>query len=69
MVSLPLLRSFYMSTLTLSVENDSHDEAIDTQNTRHDNGDDWLEDKIRLQHTHAADANTWLSSTVGSTQI
>ena len=40
MVSLPLLRSFYMNTLTLSVENDSHDEAIDTQDTRHDNGDD-----------------------------
>ena len=58
MVSLPLLRSFYMSTLTLSVENDSHDEAIDTQDTRHDNGDDGLEDQVGLQNTHAADADT-----------
>lgn len=44
--------------LTLSVEDDSDDQTIDTQDTRHDNGYDGLEDKFGLEDTHAADADT-----------
>jgi hypothetical protein len=43
--------------LTLSVEDDSDDETIDTQDTRHDNGHDGLEDEFGLEDTHAADTN------------
>ena len=55
--------------ITLSIEDDGDDEAIDTEETRHDNGYDGLEDEVSPQYTHAADANTWLSSSVSGTQI
>jgi len=55
--------------LTLSVEDDGDDESVDTQDTRHDNGDDRLEDEFGLEDTHAADADTALSGTVGSTEV
>ncbi len=45
-------------SLTLSVKDDGDDEAIDTEDTRHDNGYNGLEDEVSPQHTHAADANT-----------
>ncbi len=44
--------------LTLSIKDDSDDEAIDTQDTRHDNGNDGLEDEVGLEDTHGADADT-----------
>lgn len=44
--------------LTFVVEDDSHDEAIDTEDTRHDNGNDGLEDEVWLEDTHAADADS-----------
>ena len=44
--------------LTLSVKDDSDDEAIDTQDTRHDNGNDGLEDEVGLEDTHGANADT-----------
>ena len=55
--------------LTLVVEDDSHDEAIDTQDTRHDNGYDRLEDQSWLKDTHAADTDTTLSSSVSCAQV
>lgn len=55
--------------LTLSVEDDGDDESVDTQDTRHDNGDDRLEDEFGLEDTHAADADTALSGTVGGTEV
>ena len=44
--------------LTLSVKDDSDDEAIDTQDTRHDNRNDGLEDEVGLEDTHGANADT-----------
>jgi hypothetical protein len=38
--------------LTLSVKDDSDDESIDTQDTRHDNRNDGLEDEVGLKDTH-----------------
>lgn len=62
-------RPLYGFQLTLSVEDNSDDETIDTQDTRHDNRYDRLEDQIWLEDTHAADADTTLGSTVGSTEV
>lgn len=47
-----------LSRLTLSIKDDSDNEAIDTQDTRHDNGNDGLEDEVGLEDTHGADADT-----------
>lgn len=44
--------------LTFVIEDDSDDETIDTQDTRHDNGYDRLEDEVGLEDTHRADTNT-----------
>ena len=44
--------------LTLSIKDDSDDEAIDTQDTRHDNRNDGLEDEVGLEDTHGANADT-----------
>ena len=53
-----LLGDRVLGKLTLSVKDDSDDEAIDTQDTRHDNGDDGLEDEVGLEDTHGANADT-----------
>lgn len=55
--------------LTLVVEDDGDDEAIDTEDTRHDNGHDGLEDEIGLEDTHAADADARLGGSVGSAEV
>lgn len=44
--------------LTFVIKDDCDDEAIDTQDTRHDNRYDRLEDQIGLEDTHGADTNT-----------
>lgn len=55
--------------LDLAVENHSHDEAVDTQDTRHDNGNNRLEDQVGLQDTHAADADARLGGAVGGAEV
>lgn len=42
---------------TLLEEDDSHDEAIDAENTSHDNGYDGLHDHLWLENTHGGNAN------------
>lgn len=63
------LRSTYLIRLTLSLEDDGNDETIDTQDTSHNNGDDWLEDKFGLEDTHAWNTDSTLSSSIGCTQV
>jgi hypothetical protein len=46
------------NVLTFVIKDDSDDEAIDTQDTRHDNRYDGLEDEVGLEDTHGADADT-----------
>jgi len=46
------------STLTFTVEEDSDDQSIDTENTSHDNGDDGLEEELGLQHDGGADTDS-----------
>ncbi len=55
--------------LTLSVQDDSDDKAVDTQDTRHNNGNDRLEDEFGLEDTHAADTNATLCGAVGSAEV
>lgn len=55
--------------LTLVVEDDSDDKAVDTEDTRHDNGHDGLEDEVGLEDTHAADSDARLGSSVCSTEV
>ncbi len=55
--------------LTFVIKDDSDDKTIDTQDTRHDNRYDWLENKVGLEDTHAADADTWLGSSVSSAEV
>lgn len=46
------------NVLTFVIKDDSDDKAIDTQDTRHDNRYDGLEDEVGLEDTHGADADT-----------
>lgn len=54
---------------TAVANDDSNDEAVDTEHSRHDNRDDALHDQIRLQHTHGRDADTTLRSPVRSAKV
>ena len=46
--------------LTLSLQDDGDDEAVDTQDTSHNDWNKGLKDQFWLQDTHAADTNTGL---------
>ena len=48
----------WIAKLTFVIKDDSDDETIDTQDTRHDNGYDGLEDEVVLEDTHGANTNT-----------
>jgi len=50
-------------------DNDSHDHAVNTQDTGHDHGHDWLHDEFRLQDTHGANTNTSFGWSVSSTEV
>jgi hypothetical protein len=58
-----------MLILTLSLENDGDDQAIDTQDTRHNNWYDRFEDQLWLEHTHACNTDSTLSGSVGSSEV
>ena len=51
------------------MKDDRDNQAVDTQDTSHDNGYDGLEDEVGLQHTHAGDTNTTLGGSVGGSQV
>ena len=53
----------------LSVDDDGGDEAVDTQDTSHDNGDDGPHDEIRSHDTHRGDTHTSLGGAVGRTEV
>lgn len=53
----------------LTDEDGGSDEAVDTQHTSHDNGDDVFHNLSRVGDTHRGDTNSGLSSTVGGTQV
>lgn len=55
--------------LDLTDEDDGDDEAVDTQDTRHDNGDDATHDELRSHNTHGGHADAGLRGTVGRAEV
>ena len=58
-----------LEALTLALENDSHNKAVNTKDTSHNDGDERLEDELVLEDTDGGDTDTGLGSTVGSAQV
>ena len=55
--------------LTSALQNDGHDETVDSQDTRHNDGDERLEDQVVLEHTHGGDTDASLGNTVARAQV
>jgi len=55
--------------LTLLLKNDGNDQAIDTQDTSHNNWDNGLEDQLWLQDSHGRNTDSTLSSSVGGSEV
>jgi len=55
--------------LDIEGEEDSNNESIDTQDTRHDNWNDGLEDKVWLQDGDGADTDSWFGGSVGGSHV
>lgn len=58
-----------MDGITLGLDDDGDDKAVDAEDTCHDDGDQGLEDHIGAVHAHLADTDTSLASTVSSTEV
>ena len=55
--------------LTSGLQDDSHNKAVDTQDTSHNDWNEGLEDQVWLQDTDGGDTNTGLGGTVSGTQV
>jgi hypothetical protein len=55
--------------LTLSVKDDSDDKAVDTQDTRHDDGHDVLHDLRGVHDAHAGNADAGLGSAICRAEV
>ena len=53
----------------VGVDDNSNNDAVDTQNTRHDNGDESLEHLLAVDNRQGGDADTSLGGTVGGTEV
>ena len=58
-----------MRKLTLNGEEDSDNKSIDTQDTRHDNWNNGLEDELWLEDSDRADTDSGFGSSVGGTHV
>ncbi|GMR44600.1 hypothetical protein PMAYCL1PPCAC_14794, partial [Pristionchus mayeri] len=54
--------------LDLTLEHHSHDQTVDTDDTRHNDGDDGLHDELWPHHSHGTDADGRLGGTVRGSQ-
>jgi len=59
----------YRCICTFLNDNDSHDHAVNTQDTSHDDRYDWLHNQLGLEDTHWADSDSGFSTTVSSTKV
>jgi hypothetical protein len=55
--------------LTSGLENDANNKAVNTQDTGHNNGNERLEDQLRLEDTDGGNTNTGLGGTVSGSQV
>lgn len=53
----------------VALEDDSHDKTVDTEDTRHNDWDEGLEDEVGLQHTDGANTDTGLGGSVSGAQV
>ena len=58
-----------MVILTGAGDDDGDNEAVDTEDTSHDHGDDRLDDELGLEDSDGADADAGLGSAVGGTHV
>ena len=54
--------------LTSGLENDGDNKPVDTQDTGHNNGDEGLEDELRLEDTDGGNTDTGLGGTVSGSR-
>ena len=55
--------------LTVPGDDDGDDQAVNTQDTRHDDGDDVAHDQAGVHDTHGTDAHPGLGRPVGGAQV
>lgn len=55
--------------LTSGLENDANNKAVNTKDTSHNNGNERLEDQLRLEDTDGGNTNASLGGTVSGTQV
>lgn len=58
-----------MGVLTLGGDDDGNDEAVNPNDSGHNDGDERLHHKIRARDTHARDANPRLGGAVGGAKV
>lgn len=55
--------------LTVLGDDDGNNQAVDTEHTSHDDGNDVLHDDVGVQDTHRGNADTGLGRAVGSAEV
>jgi hypothetical protein len=55
--------------LTFTLVDDGNDEAVNTEDTSHDTGNQRLENELGLEDTDGADTDTGFGSTVSGTEV
>ena len=58
-----------MIVLTCSLDDNGHNQTVNSEDTSHDHGDDVSHHKLGVHDTHGRNSNTRLGSTVSSTDI
>ena len=59
----------WLVLVTLRLDYDRDDEAVNTKDTCHNDGDKWLENHISAEHADLANTDTGSSSAVSSTKV
>ena len=67
-LSLNCLREGGGSRRTSGADDDRNDEAVDTEDTRHDDGHDRLHDQLRAEDTHGGNADACLRRSISSAE-
>ena len=57
------------NVLTGARDDDWDNQTVDTKDTSHDDGDDWLDDEFGLEDSHGANTYARLGSTVCSAHV
>ena len=58
-----------MDGITLGLDDDGDDKAVDAEDTCHDDGEEGLVDQFTLQDTDGCDSDSGLGATVGGPEV